>query len=599
MPQVQAYVYDITGGMAKMISMSLVGKQIDVVPHTGIVVFGKEYFFGSGPCIGVPGQSVPAQVAQVLDLGETSKTPDELEAYINSVLALEHTSENYSLMTHNCNHYAMDVAKFLLNGKGIPEWIVNIAQDALSTPQGAGLRTMIEQADTMMRSQSGGAPGGMNPYGNVGTGAGAGLNPFGHVGSAAPAAAPALAPVAKPAGVADTFSEGLEDAFDEMKSASVEEKRACLSTLLKVTQNLEKNPDDPKFRRIKADNPAFSKKVIDCAGGTEALLAAGWAPDTHEGEDVWAMCEANADQQKFFRENFERELAKLPPPPAPTPAPAPFAAPAPAPDFGGMGGMGGMGGRQRQQQQQRGPAKGSDLQCDVEFPFATACFGGEVPVSIRREEPCSTCDGKGIKKDATSSSCRQCGGQGVVLQVMQTPLGVMQTQQVCPACQGSAIDPSCLCGSCRGKGTKTEGKEVSVKVPPGCDNGNQLRVRGEGDRGTRGGPAGDLYIAVKVAGSSEFQREGFDIYTESSVSAWDAMLGTQVVVKTIDGNAEIKIPGGTQPETRMRIRGRGVPKLGKPGERGDHYVTMKVDIPKSLSSEQAEKVKLLQAEMKK
>merc|ERR1719356_1768766 len=113
----------------------------------------------------------------------------------------------------------------------------------------------------------------------------------------------------------------------------------------------------------------------------------------------------------------------------------------------------------------------------------------------------------------------------MTMQVMQTPLGVMQAQQVCPSCGGSGIDPSALCTSCNGKGTVPEVKEVSVKVPAGCADGNQLRVRGEGDRGTRGGQPGDLYIAVKVEQSNEFQREGFDIYTESEISVWDAIMG--------------------------------------------------------------------------
>mmetsp|Transcript_109220 Transcript_109220/g.348656 ORF Transcript_109220/g.348656 Transcript_109220/m.348656 type:complete len:477 (-) Transcript_109220:248-1678(-) len=267
---------------------------------------------------------------------------------------------------------------------------------------------------------------------------------------------------------------------------------------------------------------------------------------------------------------------------------------------GGRGGMGGMGGQQQQQRRNpRGPQKGSDLQCDVEIPFETACFGGEVPVQVRREEPCGDCSGKGMKAGQENKTCRQCNGQGAVMQVMQTPIGVMQTQQVCPACQGACIDPSALCGGCRGKGTKPEVKKVSVKVPAGCASGNQLRVRGEGDKGSKGGPSGDLYIAVKAADSKEFTREGFDVYTESEISAWDAMLGTQVVVNTIDGNAEIKVPVGTQPETRMRIRNRGVPKLGKQGERGDHYVTMKVVVPRTLTDKQAELVKELKASNEK
>mmetsp|Transcript_53505 Transcript_53505/g.100305 ORF Transcript_53505/g.100305 Transcript_53505/m.100305 type:complete len:467 (+) Transcript_53505:28-1428(+) len=254
---------------------------------------------------------------------------------------------------------------------------------------------------------------------------------------------------------------------------------------------------------------------------------------------------------------------------------------------GGMGGMGGMGGRR---QRERGPQKGSDLQLEVTIPFLTACFGGEQKVDIRREELCDTCNGSGAKPGVGPTACKTCGGSGVVMQVMQTPFGVMQTQQVCPSCNGDGIDPSAVCGTCKGKGTVPLRQQVTVKVPAGCNTGNQLRLRGEGDKGSKKGPAGDLYIGVKVEPSPDFQREDFDIYTESTISVFDAILGTSIKVKTIDGDAEIKVPKGTQPETRLRIRGRGVPKLGKSQERGDHYITVKVNIPRDLSADEEEKV---------
>jgi len=213
-------------------------------------------------------------------------------------------------------------------------------------------------------------------------------------------------------------------------------------------------------------------------------------------------------------------------------------------------------------------------------------------VSVRREEACDTCEGNGRKKGAKKSDCAQCGGQGVVLQVMQTPLGTMQSQSVCPSCQGSGVDPNSLCAECRGTGTRPETKEVTVKFPAGCNTGNQLRVRGEGDKGQKGGPPGDLYISVKVRDSTDFQREGFDIYTEGSISCFDAILGTTLEVRTVDGTSEIKVPAGIQPGTQMRLKGRGVPKLGK-SDRGDHYVQVQVEVPRNLNTDQLEKVKTL------
>eukprot|EP00434_Breviolum_minutum_P003777 symbB.v1.2.003326.t1/scaffold171.1/size348550/3 len=170
--------------------------------------------------------------------------------------------------------------------------------------------------------------------------------------------------------------------------------------------------------------------------------------------------------------------------------------------------------------------------------------------------------------------------------------GVSTRNQVCPRCNGDGIDPESLCPSCRGKGTKPSQQTVTVKVPAGCNTGNQLRLRGEGDKGPKKGPNGDLYIGVKVEPSRDFQREDFDIYTESEISVFDSILGTSIKVKTIDGDADIKVPAGTQPETRLRIRGRGVPKLGKPQERGDHYITIKVNVPRegTLSKDDLAKV---------
>eukprot|EP00927_Polykrikos_kofoidii_P018727 TRINITY_DN18714_c0_g1_i1.p1 TRINITY_DN18714_c0_g1~~TRINITY_DN18714_c0_g1_i1.p1 ORF type:complete len:479 (-),score=77.83 TRINITY_DN18714_c0_g1_i1:267-1703(-) len=255
---------------------------------------------------------------------------------------------------------------------------------------------------------------------------------------------------------------------------------------------------------------------------------------------------------------------------------------------GGMSNFVGTGGMRGQQVRQMGPKKGADLQSEVEFAFEVACFGGEQQLQLRREETCTVCSGKGLKPglSAASSRCKVCNGKGFTVQVMQTPLGVMQTQRPCSACGRSGIDSSSLCGTCGGRGTRSEVKSVAVKVPAGCADGNTLRVREEGDKGQRGGQPGDLYITVKVRPSEKFVREGFDVYTEEIVSVFDVMLGTVITVKTLDGTSEVKVPAGTQPETRLRLRGFGVPRLGRPGERGDHYIIIKVQVPKALGEEQ-------------
>lgn len=239
-----------------------------------------------------------------------------------------------------------------------------------------------------------------------------------------------------------------------------------------------------------------------------------------------------------------------------------------------------------------GPRKGSDIQCQVSFPFNIACFGGDRNVKVKRRERCEDCDGWGLKDRDAPGVCRTCGGVGEVMQETTTPLGVMNTLQKCSACGGGGVDPGALCTRCKGAGTVQKVVNVPVKVPAGCSGGDQLRLRSQGDTGARRGPSGDLYIRVKVKESENFHREGFDIYTDEVLSIYDAIFGTSRVVKTIDGHAKLAIPQGTQPETVMRMKEKGVPKLGRnpdePLGRGDHFVTIKVEIPRTMTPEQIE-----------
>ena len=185
--------------------------------------------------------------------------------------------------------------------------------------------------------------------------------------------------------------------------------------------------------------------------------------------------------------------------------------------------------------------KGSDLQCRVEIPFEVACFGGRHVVRINREELCETCNGQGTNaKGEKNQLCRRCGGAGVTVQFQQTPLGGMETPQACPKCKGSGIDPKATCQACSGKGTQSITREVAVNIPVGCNAGSRLRVRAEGDKGTRGGPPGDLYLTLKIGRSEEFVRDGADIYSEQVISVFDAMLGASVQISTVDGKAAVK-----------------------------------------------------------
>lgn len=261
--------------------------------------------------------------------------------------------------------------------------------------------------------------------------------------------------------------------------------------------------------------------------------------------------------------------------------------------FGGGGGMGGGGGRGGQRGRTRGPVAGDDLRFDLEIDFKTAIFGGEEKVRIRHLEKCDTCTGDGVKPGSKVSTCGVCNGMGVTMQVTRTPLGNFQTQQTCASCRGTGQKVDEYCGTCSGKGLNSKTKQIKVTIPAGVENGNKLRVRGEGDAGPNGGPPGDLYIFLRVKESAVFRREGPEIYSDASVSYVDAILGADIKTPVVDGEVTIKVPPGTQPGQVMRLRNNGAPRLGNPDSRGDHFVTMNVEIPKDLSKEEKELVEKL------
>jgi molecular chaperone DnaJ len=271
--------------------------------------------------------------------------------------------------------------------------------------------------------------------------------------------------------------------------------------------------------------------------------------------------------------------------------------------FGGAGGRGagfggaragaGAGARRRS-----GPRPGDDLRVDLSIPLRTSVFGGQEKLRISHLETCGTCSGSGVKPGSKVNTCKTCRGGGVVTQVTRTPLGNFQTQTVCPECGGSGQVVEEYCGACSGQGRVEKQKQIKVDIPAGVNDGQKLRVKGEGDAGLKGGESGDLYIFIAVEKDPVFRRDGTDIYSDLRVSYVDAILGTKVKVPVIDGDAEISIKEGTQPGAILRLKGRGVPKLmsGDSSQRGDHYFTVGVDIPTSLSEAEREIVEELRKE---
>lgn len=245
--------------------------------------------------------------------------------------------------------------------------------------------------------------------------------------------------------------------------------------------------------------------------------------------------------------------------------------------FGGGGGGRGQG--------QNMPRQGSDLQYTIKLKFEEAIFGVEKNISYMREEVCPKCDGDGCKPGTHPEKCPKCHGAGEIQVERQTPLGRMMSRQVCPECRGKGEIIKDPCPECHGAGRVKKQHSVKVDVPAGVDDGQQMRLAGQGEAGINGGPYGDLYVVFQVEKSDLFEREGAEIYYELPISFVQAALGDEVQVPTVHGKVKLKIPAGTQTGTTFRLKGKGAAKLRGSGH-GDQKVTVKVMTPKNLNEEQ-------------
>lgn len=252
--------------------------------------------------------------------------------------------------------------------------------------------------------------------------------------------------------------------------------------------------------------------------------------------------------------------------------------------FSGFGGMG----TQTSGRRRSGPVRGEDLRYDLKLEFREAVFGGEKEIRINHLETCEVCSGTGAKPGTRPRSCSTCTGSGQVRRVTRTPFGSFTQVSVCPTCNGSGQVIEDKCETCDGRGQKQVTKKLKITIPAGVDDGTRLRVAGEGDTGQRGGPPGDLYVYLFVNADADFQRDGINILSTIKISYLQAILGTPLEVKTVDGSEELTIPPGIQPNTVLRLENRGVPRLGNPVSRGDHLITVEVEIPTRPSAEERE-----------
>lgn len=274
-------------------------------------------------------------------------------------------------------------------------------------------------------------------------------------------------------------------------------------------------------------------------------------------------------------------------------------------DFGGFGGFGGFGdifsdlfggfggGAARNP---NAPRKGESLRATLNISFEEAAFGCKKEVTVARVEQCPDCKGTGCAPGTTPEICPECKGTGNITVNQRTPLGVMQTSSPCSKCRGSGKIIHQPCKTCRGMGKIRRQHKVEVNVPAGIDDGRTISRPGYGNAGSNGGPAGDLLVTVIVRPHARFEREGTSVLLEQEISYAQAVLGAEIEVPTLDGKVKLNIPEGTQPGSVFRIRGKGIPFLRGSG-RGDQFVTVRVKVPKDLSSHQKELLRQFAASM--
>lgn len=255
-----------------------------------------------------------------------------------------------------------------------------------------------------------------------------------------------------------------------------------------------------------------------------------------------------------------------------------------------------FGGSRRAGGARSGPMKGANLRTSVRVTFEEAVFGTEKEVELTVKEECKTCHGTGAKPGTSPETCTKCGGKGQVVFTQQSFFGTVRNVQTCPDCNGSGKVIKDKCPDCRGTGYVPMKKRFAVSIPAGIDNGQCKRLAGQGEPGINGGPRGDVLVEVIVGKHPIFQRQDVNIYSTVPISFAVAALGGEVVIDTVDGKVVYDVKAGTQTDTRVRLKGKGVPSLRNNDVRGDHYVTLVIQTPERLSNEAKELLRKFDAE---
>lgn len=233
----------------------------------------------------------------------------------------------------------------------------------------------------------------------------------------------------------------------------------------------------------------------------------------------------------------------------------------------------------------RGPERGSDIRHSINISFEEAAFGKKTSIKLNRSEECSECNGSGAKVGTSKKTCPTCNGAGEVRTVQRTPFGNIASSRICSTCEGEGEVIESPCPKCSGRGNTRKVKTIEVDIPAGIDDGQMIKLSGQGEIGSKGGPRGDLYLVINVERHPLFTREGTDIHFEMPITFVQAALGDEIEVPTLDGKVKYKVPEGTQTGTVFRLREKGIPRI-RGNSRGDQYVKVVVDVPKKLNESQ-------------